>query len=264
MAKAKKVKTASPKKKKLSLKERVEAKRAELKKKGSRSSILRQKEEGTIRIRIMKVEDDGDFWHDLITFWLNKDLGDIKSPATFGDHCPAMDKFQELRDSDDEEDIEFSKKLSPRTKHLIPVVWYKDDKGKKVDKDNSGKLLQIPNRVLQEITSLYLDEDEWGDMTDPKNGYDLKITREGKGQFDTTYSIQPCKNTPIPKEYRKPINLEEMVKEEIDDAQDIATRVEKWLDSSGEVEDDEPKKKKKKGSKSKAKKKSKKKRKKDI
>ena len=31
-----------------------------------------------------------------------------------------------------------------------------------------------------------LDEDEAGDMTDPKTGYDIKVIRSGSGKLDTT------------------------------------------------------------------------------
>lgn len=247
MAKAEKSKST----KKLSLKERVKAKKEELKNRSSRSNVIRQKDEGTIRVRIMQVGEDKEFYREVINFWLNNDLGSITSPQTIGQPCAAYEKYQELKESDDEMDMELAKKLTPRTKPVIPIIYYDDLKGKKVNSENSGKLLQISTGVLQEILDLYLDDDDWGDMTDPKKGYDIKITREGKGRFDTNYTVQPCKNTPVPKEFRKPVDLDELVKAEIDSFDTTLDKVNKWLDSSPDTSDDDddaPKKKKSKKS----------------
>lgn len=250
--------------KKKSLRDRLIAKKEEIKNRSQRSNIIRQKEEGTMRIRILPVGEGNEFFMDIINFWLGKDVGSVVSPATIGEPCAIMEKYKELKESDDEIDIDISKKLTPRTKPVIPVLVYSDLKGKKVDESMSGKLMQITGTLLQEIIDLYLDEDEWGDMTDPKNGYDLKITREGKGQYDTNYIVSPCKNTPInSKDYRKPIDLEALVKDEIDSYESTATKLSQFLDSSTDDDDDDDEKPKSKKKTSKDKK-SKKKRNKDI
>ena len=55
-------------------------------------------------------------------------------------------------------------------------------------------------------------QDEWGDMTNPQDGYDLKVSRSGKGKMDTEYSVTACKNTAAPKDYRKKVyDLDEEV-----------------------------------------------------
>ena len=43
-----------------------------------------------------------------------------------------------------------------------------DEKGSKVDYEGKDKGVLVPRSVYQDIIDLYLDEDEAGDMTDPK------------------------------------------------------------------------------------------------
>lgn len=236
--------------KKKSLAERLKNKKKELASKGGGGYIMRQKEEGTLRFRILPVGEDNDFALELTTFWLSQEAGEIISPSTFGEACPAMEKYLKLKDSKDPEDIELAKNLVPRKKYVIPVITYSDLKGNDIDQENSNKLMQITGGIYQEIIDLYLDEDEWGDMTDPKNGYDLKQTRTGKGRLDTKYSISSCKNTPLPKAYSKTvIDLEEMARKYMDSYDTALEKLEKFLGSADSDDDDEeeekPRKKKK-------------------
>ncbi len=249
---------------KKSLKQRLKEKKEELKKKGQRSIIFRQKDEGTLRVRILPVEGENEFVQEAMQFWMGKDGGSVLSPETFGEPCAIYEKFQELKDSSDEADMEIAKKLTPRNKYLMPVLVYEDQKGKKVDTQNTGKLMQITNGLYQEIIDLYLDEDEWGDMTDPIKGYDLKITREGKGKNDTNYTVQPCKNSKLPKEYRKEIDLVGMVKEEMDSYEETVKKLNSFMGSAFDDDEDDDEKPKKKKKKTKLKSKKKKKRGKDI
>lgn len=239
---------------KKSLRERILEKKKKLAERGSGGNyILRQKEEGTIRVRVLPTGDD--FTYEIISFYLDG-IGGVNSPATFGEPCALMELYNELKNSDDEVDKSLAKKVTPRTKMVTPIIMYKDLKGKEVDEENSGRLLQITNSVSQELIDLYLDDDEWGDMTDPINGYDIKITRTGKTLTDTSYTVSPCKNTKAPSKYRKQVvDLEEMVKAQIDSYEKTLEIREKFLGNSEEEDDEEyvpkGKSKKKKGTKTK-------------
>lgn len=113
-----------------------------------------------------------------------------------------MEKFQELKNSDDPDDKALASKLVPKRKYLIGVIGYKDTKGKEIDPDRVDKPMMVPRSVYQDIIDLYLDEEDWGDMTDPIEGYDVKITRTGSGKNDTSYSVSPCQKTKLDKKYR--------------------------------------------------------------
>ena len=80
-------------------------------------------------------------------------------------------------------------------------------------------------------------------------GYDIKITRTGKGQFDTTYSVMNCKPTQLDKKYTKPVELEKMVRAQIKSYDELEEILKSYLNESSEEEDeDEPRPKKKKSS----------------
>ena len=240
----KKVKTE---KKGLSMREKLLARKKELEKKGSGGGMIYPKE-GTIRFRIKDPGEDCELAIEIIQFYLGPKLGGVISPATFNEDCPIMEKYLELKESKDEDDKLLAKKLVPKRKYVIAVVAYKDEKGKEVDEQNVDKPMLIPKQAYQDIIDLYLDEDEWGDMTSIKNGYDLKLTRSGKGQMDTTYTISPCQKKPLDKKYAKPVNLEEMVRKHILSYDELEDKLNEFLCGGVDDDDDEddtPKKKKK-------------------
>ncbi len=244
-------------KKKMSLKERLAKKKEDLKKGGgSGNNGLIFLKEGTVRVRVLPTGEENDFVFEVIQFYLGADIKGVYSPATFGEPCGIMEAYEELKKSDDPEDKELAKRFIPKRKYLMPVALFKDLKGKEIDSDNSGKLVQLTGGLYQDIIELYLDEDEWGDMTDTQEGYDLKLTRTGTGKTDTEYSVQPCKNTKTPKKYKKEIDLEGIIRDIIPGYEETKEFINTFLHLDPEEdEDDKPKKKKKKkGSKKKKKK----------
>lgn len=240
-------------KSKLSLKERLKKRKKELQEKGGGNGILFIKP-GTIRVRILPTGHEKDFILEATHFYLNEKLKGFFSPATFGEPCPAVEEYQNLKSSKDEDDQELAKKLVPKTAYLMPVLVYSDDKGKKVNEQDSGKLMKIPSGLYQQIIDLYLDEDEWGDMTNPKKGYDIKITRTGTGKNDTEYTVAPCKNTPLPKNWaKKEMDLEKMVRGIIEPVDSIQSKVDEFIGNDLDDDDDDYGKSKKKSGKKKSK-----------
>lgn len=233
-------------KKKSDLISRLKKKKKELKERGKGNQNLIFQKEGTLRVRLRPTGEENDFVFEISQFYLGAEIKGVISPASIGQPCAIMEKYEELRDSDDPDDKEFAKRFSLRKRFLAPVVVYSDSKGKKVDKDNTGKMVMLVNSQYEKIIDLFLDNDEWGDMTDPKTGYDLKLIRTGTGQYDTEYDVQPCKPTPIPKAYRKEIDLEAEILKALPSYEETVEDLDKFL--SGGVSDDEddtPKKKKK-------------------
>lgn len=224
---------------KLSLKERMKKKREELGSKGKKGNTLAIKE-GTTRVRILPVGEDNDFIKEVTFFYLKHP---IYSPSTFGEPCPIMDKYQDLKGTKDEDEQVLVKKLSPKQAYLMPVVVFEDDKGKKINTEDSGKLMRIPGGLYQQILDLYLDEDEWGDMTHPKDGYDIKIIRTGKTLTDTEYTVSPCKNTPLDKTYAKKVfDLDKAVRGVIDPFDVIEEKLEDFLGEDHDDDDEDDKK----------------------
>ena len=222
-----------------STRDKMLARKKQLESKSSGSGFIYPKE-GTLRMRIKSPGDDQELGMELITFYLGSETGSIISPATFGDPCPFMEKYEELKNSSDDADKELAKeKFIPRRKYVIGGIIYTDDKGKSVDYDGKDRAVQIPRSVYQDIIDLYLDEDEAGDMTDPINGYDIKIIRTGSGKMDTSYSARSCKPTKLDKKYRGNIDLESMVRSQIKSYDELEQLLNRYLNESPDDEDDD-------------------------
>lgn len=240
------------KKKKLSsggnsTREKMLARKKQLESKGSGSGFVFPKE-GTLRMRMKSPGDDQELGLEVIQFYLGKDMGGVISPASFDEPCPFMEKYQELKNSKDDDDKELAKQLIPRRKYIIGGIIYSDEKGTKVDYEGKDKGVMIPRGIYQDIIDLYLDEDEAGDMTDPNDGYDIKIIRSGSGLTDTTYSARACKPTKLDKKYQGIIDLEGIVRSQIPSYDELEEKLAKFLNEVPEDdEEDEKSKKKKKG-----------------
>lgn len=227
-----------------STREKMLARKKKLEEKGSGNGLIFPKE-GTLRMRIKSPGDDQELGMEVVQFYI-PGVGGVISPATFDEPCPFMEKYEELKQSKDEDDKELAKRLIPRRRYVIGGIIYKDDKGTGVDYEGQNRGVLIAGAVYQDIIDLYLDEDEAGDMTDPVTGYDIKITRSGSGKFDTTYSVRQCKPSKLDKKYRSELDLEKIVRDQIKSYDELEEELNKFLNESpDDAEDDDPKKKKK-------------------
>lgn len=231
------------------LKERLAKKRESLKKSGP-GKFLTVKE-GTTRIRVLPVGEEKDWAIESVYFYLGvKDNMGVISPATFSEKCAIMKAHRELSESSNKSDREMATKFKPGRRFLIPVIKYKDEKGKEIDTEVGVKLLLVSAGIYQDMLDVYLDDDA-GDFTDPKKGYDLKIKRTGKGKNDTEYTLLRANPTPLDKAYRKEVDLEKMVKEIIPSYKDTKDIIEQYFnlppkDDEEDLDEKKDKKKKKK------------------
>lgn len=236
--KAKKVSEGEEPRRVLSTRERMMQRKRDFENRGKSSGILFPKE-GTMRVRLVSQGPDEELGMEVIQFYLGQSIGSIISPATFDEPCPFMEKYQELKNSDDPDDQELAGKLVPKRRYIIGGTVYKDEKGKEVDTDKICKPIQIPQSVYQDIIDLYLDEDDWGDMTDPEDGYDIKISRSGSGKNDTTYSVTACpKRGKINPKYIKQINLEEIIRNQMKSYDELEDILAKFLNEDFDSEED--------------------------
>lgn len=239
-----------------STREKMLARKKKLEEKGSGNGLIFPKE-GTLRMRIKSPGDDQELGMEVVQFYI-PGVGGVISPATFDEPCPFMEKYEELKQSKDEDDKELAKRLIPRRRYVIGGIIYKDDKGNGVDYEGQNRGVLIAGAVYQDIIDLYLDEDEAGDMTDPVTGYDIKITRSGSGKFDTTYSVRQCKPSKLDKKYRSDLDLEKIVRDQIKPYDELEEELNKFLNEAPNDEEDDAPNKNKKSSTDKSKKKKKK------
>jgi len=227
-----------------SMRERLQKRKEELSKKGMKIPYFIFKE-GTHRMRLVPVDSEKEFAIEATFFFLSKEIGGVISPITFNEPCAIMEAYQKLKNSKKEDDRELAKKISPRKRYFALHYKYADEKGKKVDMEAGVRLAILTNQQYQDLIDLYLD-DEAGDMTDPKDGYDIKYKRTGSGQFDTEYTVLRCNPTRIAKEFRGKIyDTEKALRKIIPTYEETQGFVKQILGSS-EDEDSSVKKKKKK------------------
>lgn len=225
-----------------SVREKLLARKKKLAEKGTSSAFIFPKN-GTTRVRILSAGPDNEPAVEIVRFYINKHS--IISPATFEEPCPFMEEYKRLKDSKDEDDKKLAKSMIPSRRYILACIIFKDTKGQEMDYNGEPRLLVVPSSVYQDIIEYWLDEDEAGDMTDPKTGYDIKIERSGSGQFDTTYSVRACKPTKIDKSFLKTVDLEGMIRKEIKSYDELENELNEFLNSPSDDEDEESVKKKK-------------------
>lgn len=226
--------------KKKDLKSRLADRRKNLSEKGN-SSFHLMKDEGTYRFRVLPTGDEEKDWAaPMVTFFLGKKT--YVSPSTKDLPCAIMDFSEKLRKSKKESEQKLAKNIRPRKSFVVAAIKM-DSSGKEVD--SSGvRLLKLPNNVYGDMLDIFLDEEDGGDFTHPTEGFDIKVTRIGTGQFDTKYSVRACKPTKLSKEYaKKTWDPLEMLDKEIISYEDSEAAVEEYL-NGGDEEEETPKKKK--------------------
>jgi len=222
----------------MTVREKMLARKKQLETKGGPLSMIYPKE-GVTRLRLKSPGMDQEIAIEIIHFYLGGNLGSVISPATFDEPCPFMEKYKELKDSSDEDDKELAKKLVPKRKYILGGIQYKDEKGKEIDPERVDKGIMVGRGVYQDIIELFLDEDEWGDMTDPDEGYDIKINRTGKGKNDTEYTVSPCQNKAVDKKFRGYIDLEKIVRGQIPSYDELETTLNQFLKVSDDDDDED-------------------------
>lgn len=224
---------------KKSFKERLADKRKKMAQRGGSDKLIFLKE-GTLRVRILNVGKEKDFSMEVTQFYLGPEIKGVFSPSTFGEPCALMEKYLELKESKKKADKDLAKLLVPKKKSLIPVVAFKDDRGKEVDTESIGKLVPISNGLCGQIIDYYLDEEEWGDFMDDQDGYDFKLIRTGSGKYDTEYSAKPCKNTPAPKAIAgKVFDLDALVRGIMPTYEETEEKLLEFLSGNPTADDDE-------------------------
>ena len=225
---------------KLSTRERMLKRKQDLASRGTKGELQFIKE-GTTRLRLKSQGEDSELGLEIVQFYLGGDIGGVISPATFDEPCPLMEKYISLKDSSREADKNLAGLLVPKRRFIIGGCGYKDEKGKEPDPDKIDKAYLVTRSIYQDITDLYLDEDEWGDMTDPEEGYDLKISRSGKGKNDTSYTVTPCSKKPLAKAFSKNpyIDLESIVRGQIKSYDELEEILDTFISNSGDSDEDE-------------------------
>lgn len=134
-------------------------------------SIFWKPEAGTHAIRILP-DPQGDPVKEL-HFHYNVDKGGVLCPKrNFGDKCPVCDFATALFREGTPSSQEQAKKLFVTQRFYAPAII-------RGQEDRGPVLWSFPKTAYKAIIEAILDED-YGDVTDPKKGFDLKVTYVNK------------------------------------------------------------------------------------
>lgn len=105
-----------------------------------------------------------------------------------GSECPICEAGTVLYELKGDNNIKKAKKLYPKAAYLYNAYVYSNPDGKTL---NDG-IFTLKSGPVVWKQLMEFDNDpagDWGDITNITNGVDLRITRAGKGRFDTTYTV---------------------------------------------------------------------------
>ena len=147
--------------------------------------------DGENRLRVMPPysPEAARFWYRTGThFGVGPDETPVACPEESGvrDSCFLCRLAKRLKKSQAPEDAEEGDTISVRVGYLINIV----------DVNHPEDGVQVwrcpPTQCFKVIKRLYLNEDEYGDMSSLNDGYDLIVIKEGQGQT-TKYDVQPAR-----------------------------------------------------------------------
>ena len=155
--------------------------------------------EGSTRIRVLPGIDPGsvdkDFFCKSIVHYNispNNPKIPVISPKSKNPNarCPMYNKVQELKSSTSPADNAEATKLRGQTRYYLGVIPREGE--------DAGKIMvyPAPKAIFTKILTL-MEDPEYGDVTSPTEGRELKFIRTGKGK-DTRYDVMASpKVTPI-------------------------------------------------------------------
>jgi hypothetical protein len=123
----------------------------------------------------------------------------------FGHSCPICDLCDQLRSTGEDEDFEMFKKYAPKLRVFSPILV------RGTEQDGIKWWGYGGQTLYKEILQLMMDDD-YGDITDLENGFDLTLSVEAKkqGQNWSDMSLRPKRN-PSPA-YHDAKELDKMLK----------------------------------------------------
>jgi len=152
-------------------------------------------EEGTSVVRVLPAGDtEREFYAETAIHRI--DDKNHHCPRVKGEDCPVCDLYYRLWKLDDESAHDLARSIKPRKRYYLNVV----DR-----RDGSVKILSVGMKLFGKILDCFFDED-YGDITDLKEGWDFKIVKDTQGQWPN-YD----KSAPKPKQVKAGTEKEQAV-----------------------------------------------------
>ena len=162
--------------------DKIRQKLAELtNKNGKKSQSWRPEAGKNYSVRFLPLaNNDGSPFKELWFYYGIGDKGGLLTLHQFGKADPFQELINKLRSEDNKDSYELAKKLYPKMRAYAAVVV-------RGEEDKGVRLWSFGKTVYQELMETMVDPD-YGDITDPKHGFDIKVSCEqqpGKQYADT-------------------------------------------------------------------------------
>ena len=152
--------------------------------------------QGTTKVRVLPGQDPGSVDKDFFALvYLHYKVSPTKPTVPVvcaktkdpRNSCPICDYVKQLKDSEDPADKRQADDMGQRMKYAMCVLPLEgEDRGK-------VQVFMAPKKIWSKIISLGGDS-EYGDVTHPYEGFDLKLTKSGTGKKGTEYDAVPVRN----------------------------------------------------------------------
>ncbi len=104
--------------------------------------------------------------------------------------CPICDYYEKLSKSSDEDKAKLAQRIRPVTKYYVNLF----DRDRLQD---GIRMFGFSGKMMKALRG-YLEDEDYGDITDPEEGRDVILTREGTGFTTTSYEIRVrAKSSPV-------------------------------------------------------------------
>src|ERR1035437_1537444 len=172
--------------------------------------------QGTTKIRVMPGQDPGSVDKDFfVLVYMHYKVSPSKPTVPVvcsktkdpRNRCIICDYVKKLRESDDPGDKQLADDMGQRMKYAMGIVPLEgEDRGKQM-------VFMAPKIIWSKIIALGGDS-EYGDVTNPHEGFDLRIKKEGSGNKGTSYDATPVRTpSPIAED---PEDVKRMLSEQFD------------------------------------------------
>jgi len=130
-------------------------------------------EEGTSVVRVLPSPegDENEFYTETAIHRI--DDRNHHCPRVKGQDCPVCDLYYRLWKMDADSAHDVARQIKPRKRYYMNVV----DR-----RDGSVKILSVGMKLFGKILDCFFDED-YGDITDLKKGWDFKVVKDTQGQW---------------------------------------------------------------------------------
>jgi len=203
--------------------EMIRQKKAALQEQSGRREKTVKPQQGKSTWRILpgwRGGDDPTFWHDFgMHFVHGTTPGEngstlravyICTAKTFGTPCPVCDAVSEgLRIAPNDAVVKALEGSKSSNSILVNALH------RSGDDPETPVILEMRPSIFRRVLEI---TDDYGNITDPNSGFDMIITREGRG-LNTQYSVTPALNSqPVPAAALQQLhNLDDYVKQEYDE-----------------------------------------------